>query len=179
MAEVEVRQREEAIGFPGFRERQDLKVRKRRHPLMLVVHLLIFAGALFAVYQSFLKDPIRKYLDERHDTAAYATENVDVEVHEVSDPSGMWKTIPIAMSIANNGPRNVHKLEIAARFFDEDGEFVWETDSTRNVRVETEDEIRMTWRCAVGGEIGSDIKKASRVRTAEVTVVRAWTRAAE
>jgi len=161
-----------------------MSVRRNRSTVLgtittLLLAGLILAGAVVGGYLYLEKGSVGAHVDELRAAQDYAREYIDVFVKEVRDPGGMWFTIPVVLAVSNAGMGDVYSLRVSVTFFDEDGEVVWKDKVTDDLSLASGHERVVVWKFTIGRLIGSNVKKASRVRFAEVEPLCAWTRDSE
>jgi len=137
--------------------------------------MLLFAAILGAAYSLFIKESLGGFFEKAHESSAYAFRHVEIEVREIGAPSGMWGTIPVELAISNGGPLDIKAVTIDANFRDTYDETVWRSDVTREVRVPAGEERVVVWKFTIGRQIGSDVVRASRVRTVKIRPLAAET----
>lgn len=140
----------------------------------LILGIVLILGYVFVV-----KRFLGGLAEERRMAADYARSHIEIQVNELRDPSGMWKTVPVALTVCNSGPSDVLELTVSATFLDEDDKVVWSEEVTQEIRLRSGDEQRVVWKFMIGGRIGSDVELANRIRTVRIQPVRARTRGSE
>jgi len=157
-----------------------MNARPGRQPLLrriapLFLGVMILGVALILGYVLVVKRYLGGLAEERREAEDYARRHIELWVNEHGDPSGMWYTIPVTLTIYNSGPRDLLKLTVLATFRDDEDNVVWSDEVLQEIRLASDEERTVVWKFMIGRLIGSDVERATRIRTVEIEAVRAWT----